>query len=286
MKKKQLSILRQLCILSFACIMFPVNMMADSKQCPKCHGSGWQVTIPDVGHFGVERHKQKCPVCGEMVFSGHRDKCTMCGGSGDAGDGRSISRGDGVDSRAAEGEVFFVQYLTPDENQMRLALIQSLLATKFVVDTCSVCHGSTLCQQCGGFQNFSIDADVSTLCRVCGGGGKCISCGGRGTINGRTEQAHSPAEKEKIAEKIKVLNELANLRCSKNISPSDPNGPSIDIDGDGNFHVKHGISSAEGNAYYGDDGSGDKPNFMTIIAVISVINAALLFIWKLKKKYQ
>lgn len=287
-----------LCLLFCVVIMFSVNMIAGTKQCPKCHGSGWQVTIPDVGHYGVERHKQKCPVCGDMVFSGHRDKCTMCGGSGGVDDGRRSSRRDDADSRAAEGEVFFVRHLTPGENQMRLALIQSLFDTKFVVDTCSVCHGSTLCKQCGGVQNLSIDADVTTLCRVCGGSGRCISCGGRGIINERTEQAHSPAEKEIIAGKIKVLIELANLRCSKNISPSDPKGPSLGIDGDGNFYLKDGVSSAEGGEYDGDGSSADKSytgfsctssskkgsNTITIIAVIVVVVVALFFIRKRKKK--
>ena len=112
MKTKHSSIIRRLYFLSFACIMFSVNMLADTKQCPKCHGSGWQVTIPDVGHYGVERHKQKCPVCGDMVFSGHRDKCTMCGGSGGVDDGRRSSRRDDADSRAAEGEVVLCS--TPD----------------------------------------------------------------------------------------------------------------------------------------------------------------------------
>ena len=278
--------------------MFSVNMIAGAKQCPKCHGSGWQVTIPDVGHYGVERHKQKCPVCGDMVFSGHRDKCTMCGGSGGVDDGRRSSRGDDADRRAAEGEVFFVRHLTPGENQMRLALMQSLFATKFVVDTCSVCHGSTLCIQCGGVQNLSIDADITTLCRVCGGSGKCISCGGRGTMNGRTEQANSPEEKERIAHNIKAIVELANLRASKNISPSDPNGPSLGIDGEGNYYLKKGNSSDEGSDYASDEGADEESSSgfsshtkskegsspMTIIAVILAVIVALFFIRKRKKK--
>ena len=272
----------QQCLLWLACIMFSLNIMAETRQCPKCHGSGWQVTIPDVGHYGVERTKQKCPVCGEMVFSGHRDKCTMCGGSGGLDDGHRSSRGDDADSRAAEGEVFFVQHLTPEENNMRLALMQSIFDTKFVADTCSICHGSTLCQQCGGVQNLSIDADITTLCRVCGGGGKCISCGGRGIVNERTEQAHSPAEKEQIARNIKAIVELANLRASNNISPSDPNGPSLGIDGEGDYYVKEGISCAEGNDYASDDDSDD--NSYTIIAVIVVGIVALFFILKRKKR--
>ena len=288
----------QQCLLWLACIMFSLNIMADTKQCPKCHGSGWQVTIPDVGHYGVERTKRKCPVCGEMVFSGHRDKCTMCGGSGSIDDGRRRSGENDADTRAAEGEVFFVRHLTPGENQMRLALMQSLFATKFVVDTCSVCHGSTLCIQCGGVQNLSIDADITTLCRVCGGSGKCISCGGRGTMNGRTEQANSPEEKERIAHNIKAIVELANLRASKNISPSDPNGPSLGIDGNGDYYVKDGISSAEGSEYAGEDGSGDTSysgfsctsssnndsNTITIISAIVGVIVLLFFIRKRKKK--
>lgn len=285
-------------LFSFVCIMCALDLMAEGRQCPKCHGSGWQVTIPDVSHFGVERQKQKCPVCGEMVFSGHRDKCTMCGGSGSLDNGCRSSRGDDADTRAAEGEVFFVQNLKPEENSMRQALMQSLFATKFVVDTCSVCNGSTLCQQCGGVQNLSIDADITTLCRVCGGSGKCISCGGRGTMNGRTEQANSPEEKERIARNIKAIIELANLRASKNISPSDPNGPSLGIDGDGNYYVKEGISSAEGGEYAGEDGSDDTSysgfsctsssnndsNTITIIAAIVGVIVLLFFIRKRKKK--
>ena len=288
----------RLCLLFCIVMMFSLNILADSRQCPKCHGSGWQVTIPDVGHYGVERQKQKCPVCGEMVFSGHRDKCTMCGGSGSLDNGHRSSRGDDADTRAAEGEVFFLRNLTPDENNMRMALIQSLSATKYVVDTCSICHGSTICQQCGGVRNLSIDADITTLCRVCGGSGMCISCGGQGTMNGRSEQAHSPEEKERIARNIKAIIELANLRASKNISPSDPNGPSLGIDGNGDYYVKDGISSAEGREYAGEDGSGDTSysgfsctppskkgrNTITIIAVIVVVVFALFFIRKRKKK--
>lgn len=288
----------RLCLLFCIVMMFSLNILADSRQCPKCHGSGWQVTIPDVSHFGVERQKQKCPVCGEMVFSGHRDKCTMCGGSGSIDNGRSSSRGDKADNRAAEGEVFFVQNLTPEENSMRQALMQSLFATKFVVDTCSVCNGSTLCQQCGGVQNLSIDADITTLCRVCGGSGMCISCGGQGTMNGRSEQTHSPEEKERIARNIKAIIELANLRASKNISPSDPNGPSLGIDGNGDYYVKDGISSAEGGEYAGEDGSDDTSysgfsctsssnndsNTITIIAAIVGVIVLLFFIRKRKKK--
>lgn len=272
--------------------------MADSKQCPKCHGSGWQVTIPNVSHFGVEKHKQKCPVCGKMVFSGHRDRCTKCGGSGSIDDGRRSSRGDYADSKAAEGEAFFVQYLSSEENQMRTTLMQSLFATKIVVDTCSICHGSTLCQQCGGVQNLSIDADITTLCRVCGGDGMCISCRGKGTMNERQEQLYSPAEKDKIAAKIKVLVELANLRCAKNISPSDPNGPSLGIDGDGNYYIQDGISCADGGDYSGDDNSGDNTdidilstssshngsNAIKMIAVIAVVIVVLYFIRKKMKK--
>ena len=95
-----------------------------------------------------------------------------------------------------------------------------------------------------------------------------------------------------------MLIELANLRCSKNISPSDPKGPSLGIDGDGNFYLKDGVSSAEGGEYDGDGSSADKSysgfsctssskkgrNTITIIAVIVVVVVALFFIRKWKKK--
>lgn len=287
----------RLCLLFCIIMVFSLKIFADGRQCPKCHGSGWQMTIPNVGHYGVEKKRQKCPVCGEMVFSGHRDKCTMCGGSGSLDNGRRSSRGDYEDTRAAEGEVFFLRNLTPDENNMRQALIQSLSATKYVVDTCSICHGSTLCQQCGGVRNLSIDADVTTLCRVCGGSGMCISCRGQGIINARNEQAHSPEEKERIARNIKAIIELANLRASKNISPSDPSGPSLGINGDGDYYVKEGTSGAEGGEYASDEGpdgnsfsgfsshtkSKKSSNTTTVIAVIVAVIVALFFIRKRKK---
>ena len=232
------SITRRMILFVVSNVLLLLNVMADDKQCPKCHGSGWQVTIPGVGHFGVEKKKQKCPVCGKMVFSGHKDKCTMCGGNGRIGTANRNSRNGVAEQRGAEGEQFFARYLTSSENSMRKALMQSLLATRYEVEKCSVCHGSKLCQHCGGIQNLSIDADITTLCRVCGGGGRCIACNGQGSKNGRTVSAHTPEEKEKIARNIKVFSELANLRFSQNITPGTPNGPSIGIDNNGNYYIK------------------------------------------------
>ena len=204
------SITRRMILFVVSNVLLLLNVMADDKQCPKCHGSGWQVTIPDVGHFGVEKKKQKCPVCGKMVFSGHRDKCTMCGGNGRIGTANRNSRNGVAEQRGAEGEQFFARYLTSSENSMRKALMQSLLATRY----------------------------ITTLCRVCGGGGRCIACNGQGSKNGRTVSAHTPEEKEKIARNIKVFSELANLRFSQNITPGTPNGPSIGIDNNGNYYIK------------------------------------------------
>lgn len=217
---------------------FSQYIMADTRQCPKCDGSGWQLTIPDLSHFGVEKTKRKCPVCGKMVFSGHMDKCTMCGGTGHIESGHNSSSGSVADRKAAEGELFFDRYLTSAENSLRMTLMQSLFATKYVVETCSICHGSKLCNQCGGVQNFSIDVDFATLCRVCGGTGMCIACNGQGCKNGHIEDANSPAEKEKITRNIKVLSVLANLRYFQNKTPGDPNGPSLGIDSNGNYYIK------------------------------------------------
>ncbi len=237
--KRLFSILLLFCLFLYLCIAFPLDMQAGTKKCPKCHGSGWQMTIPDVGHYGVEKTKRRCPVCGEMVFSGHRDKCTMCGGSGTVDNGRNSSRDDDADSRVAEGEVFFLQHLTAAENQMRKSLMQALMATKYVVDTCTVCKGSRMCKQCGGVQNLSIDADVTTLCRVCGGDGLCIACNGQGITGGREELAYSQEERDKIARNCGVYTRLANIRNTYGISPNDPDGPQIAIDSDGNYYIKN-----------------------------------------------
>lgn len=244
-------------------VVLSLEVQAEPRQCPKCHGSGWQVTIPDVGHFGVERTKRKCPVCGEMVYSGHRDKCTQCGGSGQIDNGRSSSDNDFAEDRAAEGEAFFVQYLTPEENQNRQNLMQALMATKFVVETCTVCQGSKKCSQCGGVQNLSIDADVTTLCRVCGGSGLCVACNGQGTISEHQELAYSQEERDKIARNCGVYSRLANIRCSNGISPDDPDGPRIAIDSDGNYYIEneHGGDGTEEIASADNDEDSSMPVF-------------------------
>ena len=58
------SITRRMILFVVSNVLLLLNVMADDKQCPKCHGSGWQVTIPGVGHFGVEK-KNKNVLCVE-----------------------------------------------------------------------------------------------------------------------------------------------------------------------------------------------------------------------------
>lgn len=48
----------QYALFLLAFFAFALEMHADDKQCPKCHGSGWQVTIPAVGHYGVEKRSR------------------------------------------------------------------------------------------------------------------------------------------------------------------------------------------------------------------------------------
>lgn len=48
---RDLSITYRMFFLVVVNVMFLLNVIADDKQCPKCHGSGWQLTIPDVGHY-------------------------------------------------------------------------------------------------------------------------------------------------------------------------------------------------------------------------------------------
>lgn len=233
-------------------MLFPETLMA--RDCPRCHGSGRQLTIPDVGHYGVERHKRKCPVCGQMVFSGHRDPCTVCGGSGSVDD-RMVSRSHSAgDRREMEGIEFYMRNLTSDEYELRQQLLSSLFLQKFVVDTCDVCHGSRNCTMCGGFQSFTFDADPSTLCRMCGGTGQCIKCRGQGTLGSRYEMLYSDAERERIARNCGVINELAQLRDQRNISPGDENSPYIDIDDNGNYFIQERFSGGRDERTSYDDG--------------------------------
>lgn len=229
----------QYALFLLAFFAFALEMHADDKQCPKCHGSGWQVTIPAVGHYGVEKKKQKCPVCGKMVFSGHRDKCTRCGGSGRIGNGRKSNKGDYADRRGAEGEAFFAQYLTAEENRMRASLMQAVMATRYVVEPCTACKGAKTCQHCGGVRNWSLDADASTLCPACGGGGLCVACNGKGSTNGHQEFVYSQAERDKMSRNCGVYSRLANIRYSYGISPNDPNGPRIGIDKNGYYYIQN-----------------------------------------------
>lgn len=266
--RKILSRTFTVCMLLGCMLLFPLT--ANARQCPKCHGSGWQTTIPDVGHYGVEKHKRRCPVCGEMVYSGHQDRCTQCGGSGHLEDRGSRDDGNSVaDKRAAEGEISITSHLTSAEISIRQNLINSLFATKFVVDTCQICHGSRLCQQCGGFQTYNLDVDPSTICRACGGTGQCPTCRGQGNFGGHPELAFSQEERQRIAENIGVFNKLANLRASLGVSPEDPNGPRLGQDNNGNYYIQGDPSDgggyySDGEGYSGDSLSGDDSAFSTL----------------------
>lgn len=255
-----------------------------------------QVTIPDVGHYGVEKHKRRCPVCGDMVFSGHRDQCTVCGGSGDIGDRIRSDANNASKTAADQGRDFLMQNLTVDEYSYLQSLIQSMFLTKYVWDDCNVCNGSGKCPQCGGYQNLSIDADVTTLCRLCGGGGLCIRCSGKGFFNERSEPLYSDSKRKKIAENCGVINSLAQKRCAMGISPDDPNSPYLDIDDDGVFHImERGASSTQGDADYSQDNSyyddtsyeHQHTNHNSILNVALTIAGILLFviliIWAKKK---
>lgn len=213
------------------------------------------MTIPDVGHYGVEKNKKRCPVCGDMVFSGHRDQCTVCGGSGNLDDRVQSDGNSAAEAAADKGRNFLMQNPTADEYSYMQSILQSMFLAKTVWDDCNVCNGTGKCPQCGGYQNFSIDADVSTLCRLCGGGGLCIRCDGKGFLNKRVEPLYSDAERQRMATNCGVINSLAQKRSAMGVSPDDPNGPCLDVDDDGMFFIREGgAGGTQGNAC-DEDGS-------------------------------
>lgn len=252
-KKSKAKKMKQILLLMFLALL-PLQD-ASARQCPRCHGSGWQVTIPDVSHYGVEKNKKRCPVCGDMVFSGHRDQCTVCGGSGNIDDRVQSDGNSAAEAAADRGREFLMQNLTADEYSYLQSVLQSMFLAKTVWDDCNVCNGTGKCPQCGGYQNFSIDADVSTLCRLCGGAGLCIRCDGRGFLNKRIELMYSDAERQRMAANCGVINSLAQKRSAMGVSPDDPNGPCLDVDDDGMFYIRE-RASGDGQGYADSDGDG------------------------------
>lgn len=223
----------------FAVFMLVSSIAQADDKCPRCHGSGRQLTIPDTGHYGVERHKRQCPVCGQMVFAGHRDKCTVCDGTGRIAGRRSSGGGNAFDVQDAAAMEFYMRNLTSAEYSLMQDLISSLFFQRFVVDTCNACKGSKHCPLCGGVQNFSLDVDMSTLCRMCGGGGLCIRCNGQGNLGSRYEFIYSPSERRQISSNIGVINHLAQLRNQYRIAPGQKGGPYLDIDRNGNYFIQN-----------------------------------------------
>lgn len=215
---------------------------AADKQCPKCHGSGRVVTIPEVGHYGVERNKQKCPQCGQMVYSGHSCQCPQCGGTGRvAGRTSSTEREGSVSDRAAQqGIDFNTQWLTVHEYSLMQNILNNINNKNRVEDNCTACNGTGKCSQCGGVRTYTWDCDLSQQCRACGGDGFCIACRGKGVTGAHYEDVFSPEEKEKMAHNVQVCNQLAQLRASHNINPDDPAGPSLGIDSDGSYYIQNG----------------------------------------------
>lgn len=247
---------RWLCAMLLALtFIFPFDALADI--CPRCHGSRWQTTIPEVGHYGVERSKQKCPVCGKMVPSGHQDPCTVCGGTGNLPDHVKYDENRASERAADAGRDLLMSNLTVDEYEQLNALLSTLFLTKTVYDTCNVCHGSKVCPQCGGYQNFSVDADITTLCRLCGGGGLCVRCQGQGILSERTELLLSDAEREQVSKNCGVINSLALLRNQRGIPRDQPGGPHIEVDEYGNYFIQEGSSGGSSSS----DGSGNSGNY-------------------------
>lgn len=286
--------MKQILLLLFL-VLLPLQD-ACARQCPRCHGSGWQVTIPDVGHYGVEKHKRRCPVCGDMVFSGHRDQCTVCGGSGNLDDRVQSGGNSAAEVAADKGRDFLMQNLTVDEYYYLQSVLQSMFLAKTVWDDCNVCNGTGKCPQCGGYQNFSIDADVSTLCRLCGGGGLCIRCDGKGFLNKRIEPMYSDAERQRMAANCGVINSLAQKRNAMGVSPDDPNGPCLDVDDDGMFFIKEqasdggqGYADGDGGGSYGDSSSSSEytssgGNGGTVFVIVAGMVLLVIIVVCIRKK--
>lgn len=248
---------RWLCVMLLLALTFIFSFDALADTCPRCKGSRWQTTIPEVGHYGVERSKQKCPVCGKMVFSGHQDPCTVCGGTGNLPGHVKYDENRASERAADAGRDLLMSNLTVDEYEQLNALLATLFLTKTVYDTCNVCHGSKVCPQCGGYQNFSIDADITTLCRLCGGGGLCVRCQGQGILSERTELLLSDAEREQVSKNCGVINSLALLRNQRGIPRDQPGGPHIEVDEYGNYFIQEGSSGGSSSS----DGSGNSGNY-------------------------
>lgn len=216
------------------------------KQCPRCHGAGKIVAIPEVGNYGVERTKKQCPICGGMYFSGHRCTCPDCGGSGRVAGHTSPSdrEGSASDRLADQGRDFNQQWLSVHEYSLMQNQLAHINDYVRVEDECTVCGGTGKCKQCGGVRAITWDADIRDMCRVCGGDGFCIACRGKGTSGGHIEYVNSPEQKEIMAHNVKTCNELASLRAAHNVYPDNPNGPQLGIDSDGRYYIKQGNLAA------------------------------------------
>ncbi len=233
-------------VLAFFMCMCLFCVKAHAGQCPRCGGSGKQLTIPEVGNYGVERHKKRCPVCGDMVFSPHYDVCKLCGGNGSVDGNVRFDGNSAAEASADKGREFLMANLTMGEYGYLQSMLASMFATRTVYETCYACNGNKVCPQCGGVQNFSIDVDESSLCRLCGGGGLCVRCNGTGFTGKRIERVYSQEEIDKISRNCGVIISLAQIRSRYNLSPGQKDGPYIDMDDDGVFFIKNNPSDVDG----------------------------------------
>ena len=121
-----------------------------------------------------------CGVCkglGYLRVADVKTGCIACGGSGRVAVSAEEKREIQISAQQA---VDFMNafHMTPED----YAIYENLIRTAFQqvpdIRECSACHGTGVCQKCGGVMNTSPDAP---LC-VCSNTGWCISCNGSGHI--------------------------------------------------------------------------------------------------------
>ncbi len=190
-------------ILSLAALVaLALSAWAD---CPRCHGSGRIVAVPNTSAYGVSNRKVTCPYCDRKVLPGHMCECPRCHGTGNAS-GHEPSRGGGDDTPD-----FTAMGLTPEEFSEVKTLTSQLMQRFVYYDDCPVCHGTKICQTCRN--------GVNPIC-LCHGTLKCYACNGTGKESTPRYRGVDEETKAKLEARIREITERAARRLSDSGSGS------------------------------------------------------------------
>lgn len=154
--------LRKIILTLFSFVVVAVTAAAD---CPRCHGSGRVVAVPEVSSYGVSNRKVECPYCHRKVLPGHRCECPVCHGTGNASGSVRHSSSSSNDADPSRMGLTTEEYLEVQQ------LTSQLMQKYTYYEDCTPCGGTGVCPTCRN--------GINPIC-PCNGTLKCYACNGTG----------------------------------------------------------------------------------------------------------